>query len=61
MRKTSSPIKIRSGQIEFQKVNADTRDLRDMYHWLLTLTWSQFSLFILAIDLAINLTFSIFY
>jgi inward rectifier potassium channel len=61
MRKTSSPIKIRSGQIEFQKVNADTRDLRDMYHWLLTLTWSQFSLFILAIYLAINLTFSIFY
>jgi inward rectifier potassium channel len=35
--------------------------LRDTYHWLLTLSWPQFSAFILGVYLAVNLVFSIFY
>lgn len=62
MSKNSAPIKIRSGQIEFHKINTeDRRDLRDAYHWLLTLSWPQFAAFILSVYVAINLVFSIFY
>jgi inward rectifier potassium channel len=61
MSKHSSPIKVRSGQIEFLKLNADQRDLRDTYHWMLRLSWPQFAAFILSIYVAINLVFSIFY
>ena len=39
MRKKSSPVKIRSGQIEFHKLNVEQRDLRDIYHWMLTLSY----------------------
>jgi inward rectifier potassium channel len=56
-----SPIKIRSGQIEFHKLNANERDFRDIYHWMLRLSWPQFATFVLTIYVAINLTFSIFY
>jgi len=59
--KSSPPIKIRSGRTVFHKLNADQRDLRDTYHWLLTLSWPQFAAFILSIYVAINLVFSIFY
>ncbi len=41
MRKPSSPIKVRSGNIEFHKINAEKTDLRDAYHWTLTLNWRQ--------------------
>jgi inward rectifier potassium channel len=61
MRKKSSPLKIRSGQIEFHRLNVEERDLRDVYHWMLTLSWPQFAAFILAIYVAINLVFSILY
>ncbi len=61
MSKASSPIKVRSGQIEFYKLNADQRDFRDLYHWMLRLSWPQFAGFILANYLTVNLLFSIFY
>jgi inward rectifier potassium channel len=48
-------------QIRFQKVNTSPRELRDIYHWLLTLNWSQFSAFVLACYLVINLVFSVGY
>jgi inward rectifier potassium channel len=59
-RKTPS-IKIRVGQLEFLKLNADRRDLRDTYHWMLGLSWPQFAALILSIYLAVNLVFSIVY
>lgn len=61
MSKNSSPIKVRAGQVEFHKLNTEKRDLRDIYHWLLTLTWPQFAALIMSLYLAINLVFSIFY
>jgi inward rectifier potassium channel len=61
MKKKSSTVKVRSGQIEFHKLNVDQRDLRDIYHWLLTLGWLQFAAFVLSIYVAINLVFSILY
>jgi len=61
MKKTSTPITVRSGHLEFQKINADERDLRDIYHWMLRLTWPQFAALILTIYVAINLVFSVFY
>lgn len=61
MSKHSSPTKVRSGHVEFLRFNADERDFRDTYHWMLRLTWPQFSAFILSIYVAMNIIFSIFY
>jgi inward rectifier potassium channel len=49
------------GQIKFQKLNAKTWEGRDAYHWLLTLTWPQFSACIFGLYLGINLIFSLCY
>ena len=61
MSKNTTPITVRSGQIEFRKLNAEQRDLRDTYHWMLQLSWPHFSGLILSIYVVINLVFSIFY
>jgi inward rectifier potassium channel len=47
--------------LRFQKVNTEKRDWRDIYHWLLTLSWPQFTGFLLLIYFAVNLIFSAFY
>ena len=47
--------------VEFRKLHARRRELRDAYHWMLTLRWPQFSLFVLAVYLGINLVFSLAY
>jgi inward rectifier potassium channel len=49
------------GQIKFHKLNAKTWEWRDAYHWLLTLTWPQFSACVFGIYLGINLIFSLCY
>jgi inward rectifier potassium channel len=63
MSKNSSPIKVRSGQLEFHKLNAEQRDLdlRDIYHWTLRLSWPRFAAFVLSIYVTINLVFSTLY
>ena len=61
MNKKSAPITVRTGQLEFHKLNADQRDMRDAYHWMLRLHWPQFAALILSIYLVINLVFSLFY
>jgi len=58
MKKSSSPVKIQSGQLEFHRLNADQRDLRDTYHWLLSLSWPHFAVFVLIIYLLVNLLFA---
>lgn len=50
-----------SGEIKFHKLNTKSWEWRDAYHWLLTLNWSQFSAFVLAMYLGINLVFSLCY
>ena len=49
------------GEIKFHKLNAQAWEWRDAYHWLLTLSWPQFSAFVLAMYLGINLLFSFCY
>lgn len=49
------------GQIKFHKLNTARREWRDAYHWLLTLTWPQFSACVFALYLAINLVFALGY
>ena len=54
-------VSIRSGQVEFVKVNTDKGQLRDVYRWLLGLTWPQFALFVAVVYVALNLFFASFY
>ena len=59
-RKSTSKVTM-TGDIKFHKLNTKAWQWRDAYHWLLTLTWPQFSGFVLAMYLGINLLFSICY
>lgn len=47
------------GQVKFHKLNTKTWEWRDAYHWLLTLTWPQFSACVFGLYLGINLVFSL--
>jgi|tagenome__1003787_1003787.scaffolds.fasta_scaffold20972061_2 inward rectifier potassium channel len=61
MPRQRAPIPVRSGRTEFLKINAAHRDWRDSYHWVLSLTWPQFYLFLLVSYLFVNLVFAILY
>ena len=61
MKKTSAPISVRAGNLEFLKVNAVAWDARDIYHWLLSLSWGRFSLFLLTAYLVVNAGFALLY
>jgi inward rectifier potassium channel len=61
MKKKSRPIKVGVGRLQFVKLNAEQHDIRDVYHWMLTLTWPQFALFIFSVYLTLNLIFSALY
>ncbi len=61
MRKKSSSNKIRSGDFEFHRLNVESREWRDLYHWMLRLSWSQFAGCIFGIYLALNFLFSLLY
>jgi inward rectifier potassium channel len=61
MSKKSSPVKVRYGHLEFIKLNADHYDIRDIYHWTLTLSWPQFAGLVFGVYLLANLMFSVIY
>ena len=61
MPRSRSPIPTRSGRTEFLKINAARGGWRDSYHWVLSLTWPQFSLFLLVSYVVINLVFAVLY
>ena len=52
---------MRSGSVEFVKVNTDKGQLRDVYRWLLGLSWPKFALFVAIVYVALNLFFAFFY
>ena len=54
------PIPMRSGQIEFIKINTE-REWRDVYQWLLGLTWSRFVIVAVTVCILINLVFAALY
>jgi inward rectifier potassium channel len=60
-RRSRAPIPVRSGRIEFLKINAARRDWRDGYHWVLSLTWPQFAFFLLVSYITVNLVFGTLY
>ena len=55
------PVIVRAGQVEFLKLNADKRDWRDSYHWLLALRWPQFAAFVAVVYIVLNLFFATLY
>ena len=52
---------MRAGNIEFLKVNSVVWDWRDTYHWLLSLTWPRFALFLLGSYVGVNVVFATLY
>ncbi len=52
---------IQAQGIQFHKLNARRWESRDAYHWMLTLRWPQFSLFVLGVYLGINLVYGLAY
>jgi inward rectifier potassium channel len=58
MKRASPPVSVRSGTVEFLKVNAAAWDWRDLYHWLLSLRWSRFALVLLGAYLGVNVLFA---
>ena len=61
MKKRKGPISVQAGQVEFLKINAARRDWRDTYHWVLSLSWPRFALFLLAVYCVLNLVFATAY
>ena len=57
----SREVSVRSGQVEFVKVNTDVWKWRDVYRWLLSLSWPQFAVFVGAVYLALNFLFALLY
>src|SRR6202022_3330540 len=61
MRRRPRQIRVRSGQFEFVKLNAEKFDWRDTYHLILTLSWPWFAGFVFGIHLPINIVFAALY
>jgi inward rectifier potassium channel len=51
------PVSLRSGQVEFVKLNTP-REWRDVYQWLLGLSWPKFAAVAVGTFVAINLVFA---
>jgi len=60
-RSRRNEVSVRSGQVEFVKVNTDAWKWRDVYRWLLGLRWPQFAGFVGAVYVGLNLLFAAFY
>ncbi len=52
---------IRSGNVEFLKLNAEHWEWRDLYQSLLSFSWPKFVLFIASVYLSLNLLFAFLY
>jgi len=52
---------IQSGSVEFVKVNTGQYQWRDIYRWLLGLSWPHFAAFVAVVYVALNLFFAFFY
>jgi len=55
------PIATRAGRTEFLKINAAVGGWRDSYHWVLSLSWPRFALFLASSYVIINLLFAALY
>jgi inward rectifier potassium channel len=60
-KKQNASVQVQAGQLEFVKINAEKYDFRDLYHIILTLSWSKFAGLLFAIYLVINIFFAVLY
>jgi inward rectifier potassium channel len=58
MRRRRRNIRVRAGQFEFVKLNAEKFDWRDTYHFILTLSWPGFAGIVFGIYILINVLFA---
>jgi len=61
MKRTRNPVSLRSGQIEFVKLNTEKWEWRDAYQWFLGLTWPRFAAAVGVVYLSLNLLFATLY
>src|SRR5437868_4577094 len=61
MKRNPAAVSVRSGQVEFVKVNTDVWRWRDVYRWLLSLRWPQFAALVATLYLALNFLFATLY
>src|SRR5213075_3357102 len=61
MRRRPNHVSIRAGQVEFVKVGTDAWRWRDVYRWLLGLSWPQFATFVASLYLGLNFLFAALY
>src|SRR2546423_2236466 len=61
MKRNPAAVSVRSGQVEFVKVNTDMWRWRDVYRWLLSLRWPQFAALVATLYLALNFLFATLY
>ncbi len=61
MKKKPHAVSMQVGQFEFLKINVGRREWRDIYHWVLSLSWPKFAAFIAGIYIGINLFFAALY
>ena len=54
-------VEVQSAKFRFRKLNVRGREWRDIYHWLLTLTWPQFTGLVLSLYLSTNVLFASLY
>jgi inward rectifier potassium channel len=56
-----SRVSVRAGAVEFVKVNTEAWEWRDVYRWLLGLTWPRFAAFVAVVYVGLNLIFAALY
>src|SRR5258707_3002606 len=61
MKRKPIPVSLHAGQIEFVKVNTDAWRWRDVYRWLLGLSWPQFAGCVASLYVGLNLLFAALY
>src|ERR1700732_3188863 len=61
MKRSSTPMTVRVGRREFVKLNVTKYDWRDIYNFILTLSWPQFAGLLLGIYVLFNLCFATLY
>jgi inward rectifier potassium channel len=59
--KRKKHVTVRTGSVRFERLGLTSIEGRDIYHWILTLTWAQFAVFVLGLYLIVNLVFASIY
>ncbi len=57
-KQSKTTVSVQAGELRFNKVNLTARRWRDVYGWILSLTWTQFLLFLAGVYLLINAVFA---